>query len=126
MNLVYPRCTKVDLLEYEWEGRSAVVVFSCGDDLATVKAWYRKIQLSIKVIEDTEEWDTAQYHFYTDDTCRTKVAEVCLAGPESFDDLSSYMGSESLDEMIQHEPLTIGALFMCKHSTPLHIVDTKP
>ncbi len=107
-DLVYPRCTKVATLEYEWEGRSAVILFSTDDELETVQEWYRGRDLSLEVVAPD------QYHFFTDDTHRKKVAEVGFADSESFEDLSSYLGSEALDAMIAKQPQTVGVLWIMK------------
>ena len=106
--LVYPRCTKVANLEYAWEGRSAVILFSSDDPLAKVREWYRKRDLV---------WDEVcpdQFHFFSDKKRRKKIAEVAVAEPESVDDLASYIGSKVLDAMIKRKPKTIGVLWIMK------------
>jgi hypothetical protein len=107
--LVYPRCTKVANLEYGWEGRSAVILFSSNDDLEAVQEWYCEQDLSL------EEVCPDQCHFFSDDKHRKKIAEVCFANSESFEDLSSYLGSKRLDAMIKKKPRTIGVLFIMKN-----------
>ncbi len=112
MNLVYPHCKRVDTLDYDWEGYSVIILFSSEDSLASVKRWYVQSDLNPKVVFDMAEVDSFQCHLFADVTQQTRVAEVCLAGPEAFADLSSYLSSASLEEMIQDEPRTIGALFV--------------
>jgi hypothetical protein len=106
--LVYPRCTKVANLEYAWEGRSAVILFSSDDTLETVQEWYRKQDLV------SEEVCPDQFHFFSDNKRRKKIAEVAIADPESVDDLTSYIGSKVLDAMIKRKPRTIGVLWIMK------------
>ena len=104
--LIYPRHTKVATLEYDWDGYSTVMMFSTDDDVETVQAWYRKLDLKLDAV------DSDQYHFFSDAARRKKVAAVSFAYEESFEDLSSYLGSEELDSMIAAKPETIGVL--CK------------
>jgi hypothetical protein len=98
--LVYPRCTKVATLEYDWDGYATVILFATADDIETVQEWYRERDLKL----DAVHFD--QYHFFSDEARTQKVAEVCFAAAESFDDLSSYLGSEELEAMIAAGPET--------------------
>ena len=107
-SLVYPHCTKVANLEYAWEGRSAVILFCSDDAFETVQEWYRKRDLV------REEVCPDQFHFFSDDKRRQKIAEVAFAEPGSVDDLASYIGSKVLDAMIKREPKTIGVLWIMK------------
>ena len=106
--LIYPRHTKVATLEHGWDGYSSVMMLSTEDDEDTVQEWYRNQKLSLDGSFD-------QYDFYTDDTRQKKVAEVVFATAETFEDLASYISSETLDAMVAKKPATIVVVFVVKN-----------
>lgn len=114
--LLYPRSKEHAPLEYGWEGYSEVIVFSTDDEISKLALWYRN--LGYEVIDDSIASTSVQLQL-REKGHSENVAEVLAVATqeeESVLDLTSYIGSRSLETFAEAMPTTIGTLFIRRQS----------